>query len=414
MEKVKENKHKIMLISLIVLLILFFIAFIYSIYYSYKLVSKYNNIMYPNVYINNYNISKININKLDLTIGKIENDFQSKQVILKSNTKSYQYTLKDLGVGIDKVKLKKEIVKYHNNLSYSRKILQITGKKKKIFYYNIYYKDIDLNNFVTKLKTTVDSSSSDGKLVMDGNRNLHYQEATSSFYLDTNSTTTNIKNYIKSKFKDESISLVGSSTVATDSVSLKTIDTKISTYSTKYNAFISRGKNLETALNYIDGVIVNPGEVFSYFKYAGPYDKSGYVWYDKAIGNGVCQIASTIYNTALLGGLEIVERHQHGWLLTYVPGGQDATVVSNGNTNSLDFKFKNIYSYPIYISAYYGNGLATVDFWSNSNATGGKTYTVESVQTAYKTYETYLHTWINGVDTGKTFIAKTHYYKESS
>ena len=89
MEKVKENKHKIMLISLIVLLILFFIAFIYSIYYSYKLVSKYNNIMYPNVYINNYNISKININKLDLTIGKIENDFQSKQVILKSNTKSF-------------------------------------------------------------------------------------------------------------------------------------------------------------------------------------------------------------------------------------------------------------------------------------------------------------------------------------
>ena len=129
------------------------------------------------------------------------------------------------------------------------------------------------------------------------------------------------------------------------------------------------------------------------------------------IGNGTCQIASTIYNTALLAGVEIVERHQHGNQLAYVPGGRDATVVSNGNKSLLDFKFKNTYKYPIYISAYYKNGVATVDFWSNSNAKEGKTYDVESISLGNKTYETYLHTYQNGVDIGRTFLAKTHYYK---
>lgn len=408
-----EKKKKLILILLIILMIIFLCALIYSIYYGYKLVSKYNNKMYPNVYINDYDISNLKINKIEDSINKVEENFQTKKVIFRTNNKNYEYTLKDLGVGIYKKKLRNELISYHDNLSYSRKIIKINGKKKKVFSYKILYNKKDIENFTAKLKTVVDSGSCDGKLIMDDARNLHYQEATSSFYLDTEKTLTNIINYIKNNFKDNEIQLVGSSTTATDNVSLKTIDTKVATYSTKYNTYISRGRNLETALNYLDGNIIYPGETFSYFKFAGPYNKAGYVWYDKMIGNGVCQIASTIYNTALLGGLEIVERRQHAQLLPYVPGGQDATVVSSGSQSLTDFKFKNTYNYPIYISAYYNGGVATVDFWSNSNAKEGKEYTVESVSLGNKTYETYLHTFQNGTEIAKTFIAKTHYYKNS-
>jgi len=406
-----SKKNKCLFVSLIVSAVILLVILIYSIYYGYKLVKPYDNKMYPNVYIEDVDISNVKLNEIENKISLIEEKYQTKKVIFKSNTKSYEYTLKDLGVGIDKDSLYKEIKDYHNNLSYSKKILIIKGKRKKIFSYYTTYKKSDVETFVEKLKVSVDINSSDGKLFMDEGRNLHYQEAESSFYLDKERTLQNILNYIDNGMRDDSVELVGSSTTATDSPTLKSIDTKVSSYSTKYNAYISRGRNLETALNYLDGNIINPGEVFSYFHYAGPYNKAGYVWYDKMIGNGTCQIASTIYNTALLAGVEIVERHQHSNQLTYVPGGRDATVVSNGNKNLLDFKFKNTYQYPIYISAYYKNGVATVDFWSNSNAKEGKTYDVESVSLGNKTYETYLHTYQNGVDISRVFLAKTHYYK---
>ena len=55
-----------------------------------------------------------------------------------------------------------------------------------------------------------------------------------------------------------------------------------------------------------------------------------------AVGN--CQVSSTLYNAVLLlPELEVIERHEHGLDVTYVPEGKDAAV----SYGSLDFKFKN-------------------------------------------------------------------------
>ena len=124
---------------------------------------------------------------------------------------------------------------------------------------------------------------------------------------------------------------------------------------TKFGPYISRATNLRVALNYIDGAIVEPSEVFSFYKYAGPYNKDGYIFYYEFVGNGVCQIATTVYNAALLGGLEIVERYPHAAKSPYVLGSLDATVAS------------------------YSSGC-NVDFWSNKDAMEGKSYSTESVQ----------------------------------
>lgn len=194
--------------------------------------------------------------------------------------------------------------------------------------------------------------------------------------------------------------------------SYKLIDTKVSSFSTEFNPYISRATNLKTGLSYIDGVIINPQEVFSFYKYAGPYNKKGYVFYYEFVGNGVCQIATTVYNTALLGGLEIVKRYPHAKKSVYVPGGLDATVASYASGWNVDFQFKNTYKYPIYISAYAVNGTAHVDFWSNHDAMEGKTYTTESVKLGNRYYQTFLHTFKNGVEIKKEEIAKTWYIED--
>ncbi len=114
--------------------------------------------------------------------------------------------------------------------------------------------------------------------------------------------------------------------------------------------------NVALAADLLAGTVVKPGKIFSMNATIGPYSKEqgfreGPMYLGnqvvKTIGGGVCKIASTLYNVTVLADLAVIERHQHGMQVPYVPPGQDATV-SNG---SKDFKFKNNTNYPVFIWA---------------------------------------------------------------
>lgn len=143
----------------------------------------------------------------------------------------------------------------------------------------------------------------------------------------------------------------------------------LATYTTRYDPTNkNRSNNLTIAAGKINGTILMPGDIFSYnkvvgartiaagYKEAGAYAGGKVV---KDVGGGICQISSTIYNTALLANLEIVDRSNHQFLTSYVPVSRDATVSWGG----LDFKFKNTRTYPIKIVASAKNGLAKVSFY---------------------------------------------------
>lgn len=143
----------------------------------------------------------------------------------------------------------------------------------------------------------------------------------------------------------------------------------LSTFSTRYDASNgSRTTNLKLAANKINGVVVMPGETFSYNKTlgkrtseAGYKDAAGYAGGKvvQTIGGGICQISSTLYDAVLYANLDIVERHNHAFQTSYVGVGKDATVVYG----ALDFKFKNTRNYPITIKAVVQNGIAKIDIY---------------------------------------------------
>ena len=134
---------------------------------------------------------------------------------------------------------------------------------------------------------------------------------------------------------------------------------KLSGYTTYFDSSQkNRANNLDIALRYLNGVIVMPGQIFSYYNKIGETTyskgyldaatfKGGTVVYE--VGGGICQTSSTLYNVALISNMEIVERHQHGLPVAYVPPGRDATVYGN----VLDFKFKNTRNYPVKIVTSY-------------------------------------------------------------
>ncbi len=144
---------------------------------------------------------------------------------------------------------------------------------------------------------------------------------------------------------------------------------KLSQYSTSYPASNkSRRTNVELAASKINGIILAPGESFSFNERVGARTKSaGYLEAPvfvngesvQGTGGGVCQVSSTLYSAVLYADLKVIERHNHSISVTYVPKGQDATV----SYGTLDFKFENNTEQPIKISASSGGGKLTISIY---------------------------------------------------
>ncbi len=125
-------------------------------------------------------------------------------------------------------------------------------------------------------------------------------------------------------------------------------ETQIATYTTTlYDKEQTRIDNINLAISKLNGVIIEDGAEFSFNNTIGPMDEgSGFkkaTGFDsngkkiKVSGGGICQISSTLYNSALIAGFNITERHPHSRRVYYVPKDKDATIYYG----SLDLKFIN-------------------------------------------------------------------------
>lgn len=118
----------------------------------------------------------------------------------------------------------------------------------------------------------------------------------------------------------------------------------------------NRNKNIELMCEAVNGMVIEPGGILSLNGIVGqrtaekgftvaPAIVDGQLTDD--VGGGICQLAGTLYNAALLADMEIVERVHHTWPSDYLPIGLDATL----NWNNKDLKIKNRSAYPIYVVA---------------------------------------------------------------
>ncbi len=143
--------------------------------------------------------------------------------------------------------------------------------------------------------------------------------------------------------------------ITINDLGIDTFKDTLSNFTTKYDmSNKDRSNNLELAASKINGIVLAPGEEFSYNKTVGARTIS--TGYKEAkiysngqvvdgVGGGICQISSTLYNTVIRANLDVTERHNHQFVTSYVPAGRDATVVYGAK----DLKFVNNRSYPIKI-----------------------------------------------------------------
>ncbi len=97
-----------------------------------------------------------------------------------------------------------------------------------------------------------------------------------------------------------------------------------------YGSTPERRTNIQVAASRFHGLVIAPGEEFSFNKYLGDVSpetgyETGLVIYGnqtiKGVGGGVCQVSSTVFQAAFFAGFPIKERYAHGYRVGYYESG---------------------------------------------------------------------------------------------
>ncbi len=116
----------------------------------------------------------------------------------------------------------------------------------------------------------------------------------------------------------------------------------------------NQSHNAALCVKHLEGTVIGPGETFSFNATVGSWSRDkGYrrapVSFGGMLvdswGGGVCQTSTTLYNAALLAGLDVTERHPHHYAPSYVSPGRDAAVAFP----NVDLKIRNPYDFAVKI-----------------------------------------------------------------
>lgn len=178
----------------------------------------------------------------------------------------------------------------------------------------------------------------------------------------------------------------------------------------------ARIHNIKTGSTKFNGVIIKPGEEFSFNNILGAVDgKTGYlpelvIKSGRTIpefGGGLCQLSTTVFRAAILAGLPITERRPHAYPVKYYnPQGFDATIYPGVS----DLKFINDTKGHILLQIRIEDTKLFVEFYGSSDgrqvSIDGPYQYDQKTSGAMKAYFTRTITNANGEKSDKRFDSR--------
>ena len=176
------------------------------------------------------------------------------------------------------------------------------------------------------------------------------------------------------------------------------------------------GQNIAVIVGDVSGAIVAPGEVFSLNEFTGPrgtaqgYVEGGIIEDGRAgtaVGGGISQFATTLYNAYYFAGLEDVTHTPHSYYISRYPAGREATVYEG----AIDLAFRNQTDVPVRIEASVGGGSLTVrimgvDKYDVESVNGGRWATTQPREMSVSGSECIPSSGIPGFTTSDTRIVR--------
>ena len=364
-KKKKQKKKEKIVFSIIAIFVVVTVAIM-----AFNFTYVYNGRIARNIYIEGMSVSgmkpddvKEELNK-KYKVDNIKFEYNDKEYVIKPETVGLKYNIDQI---VD------EAYGYTRDGSYYKDLYNYFSLKNKSLKKNIevVYDSDKMKKEIEKIAKTLDKDPKDATIKIDGS--IKTTKSSDGVKLNISKTLSNLTSSIDNK-KKETIPLVMEKKEAKiKTKDVESVNTKLADYTTSFEKSDSqRSHNVEKSAKITSDILLMPGEVFSYNAHTGKTNsKNGYQEapiiingkLEKSAGGGVCQTSSTIFNTALLSGMDIVSVTNHSASLTYVPLGRDATV----NDSGLDFKFKNTFDHPVYIKNTVNNKRLTCTIYGNSS-----------------------------------------------
>lgn len=318
-------------------------------------------------------VGGVSIGNLDKkeAVNTLKKEEKFKNIVLKYGDKKWIIPENDINLKIDFDKTVENAYMYNKGNGFFKDIARTVKSyfgEKNSMNLSMNYDKVALEKKLKDIKGQLDSSVKNASIeLVDGKVKIIPEEAgrDMNIYSSLNKAVNNLKNNI---FDTELVVKLEAATLT--SSDLKGIDTLLGSYETTFGGMENRNFNIKKSMLDSGGILLKPGQEYSFNGITGektiangyksaPVIESGKLVL--GIGGGVCQTSSTIFNAALLSGMEIVSRRNHTIPSDYVSLGRDAMVV-DGNPGQ-DFKFKNPFKHPVYIKNYVsGNKIGSQIF----------------------------------------------------
>ncbi|MBM6837589.1 VanW family protein, partial [Clostridium saudiense] len=362
-----------------------------------KLVNSYEEKVYPGTFVFDTDVSGFSKSELHTVLEEMINDISSRKINVAIGDSNFEKSYLNLDTTIDYEAFENELLSFGKDKSFKEKLSLIKDPESRSYEFKIVYDEGKVSEFIDTIaeQVKVEAVNASISISLD---TISITDGQGGYELNKDELFKNIKTALEDVNGDEVVSIEGNIKEVEPEITteaLKSVDTKISSYTTYFSPGPS-GTNIQIGAGMIGNVLLMPGDSFSTVEAIGPTTpENGFVSANTYLngkvvpgyGGGVCQISSTIYNAELRAGIIPDFRMYHEMTVGYVPQGLDATIGDEWP----DLVFTNPYDYPVVVNVYASGGSVTAEFWSNSQATDGITYEPKAYQTGSLSADTYLY-----------------------
>jgi vancomycin resistance protein YoaR len=243
--------------------------------------------------------------------------------------------------------------------------------------YDIRFRMESMRGKIEPLRSVISGTTQDARFVFDDASGALKPIQSSRFgrELDVDATLAAIEHAARSDSNRTVVVTVKSvppavpDTATAQQLGITTLITQATTFFKGSSA--ARLTNVKVAAARFHGVVIPPGEVFSFNKFLGNVSaeegfEEGLIIVgnrtEKGVGGGVCQVSTTAFQAALRSGFPILERYPHGYRVSYYERGMGAGYDAAVFTPWADLKFRNDTAAHLLIETYYDPARVTLTF----------------------------------------------------
>lgn len=243
-----------------------------------------------------------------------------------------------------------------------------------------------VNNYVEGIAPSLKTEVKEHDLKRE-NGQFIFIEGTPGITVDVAQSATTIVDYIAHSWDGSNASIDLVTAVVQpkgDAEKLKAVKDVLGTYTTNYyGSTVGRRNNIQVGTKNVNGKLMLPGDTLSVstamqkrtvengYMEASAYENGATI---DALGGGICQVSTTLYNAVIRAELEVVERSPHSMTVSYVEPSMDAAI-SDGIK---DFVFRNDSDYPVYIEGIAGESSVTFTVFGHETRPANRKVDFES------------------------------------